>query len=133
MERSNARDSVACGCGTTIIIEGPGRRSVQVGRGIRLMSTIDSSLLHELPLFAADRKPAAGALTHREDSIDYAELARGILAFSAAMLELGLRRGERVGIYLDKRFETVISSFGATAAGGAFVPLNPLLKPEQVG
>jgi di/tricarboxylate transporter len=30
-------------------------------------------------------------------------------------------------------FETVIASFGAPAAGGVFVPLNPLLKPEQVG
>ena len=29
-------------------------------------------------------------------------------------------------------FETVIASFGAPAAGGVFVPLNPLLKPEQV-
>ena len=41
-------------------------------------------------------------------------------------------RAERVGIYLDKRFETVIACFGATAAGGVFVPLNPLLKPEQI-
>ena len=48
------------------------------------------------------------------------------------MLALGLQRGERVGIYLEKRFETVIASFGAPAAGAAFVPLNPLLKAEQV-
>jgi acyl-CoA synthetase (AMP-forming)/AMP-acid ligase II len=41
--------------------------------------------------------------------------------------------GERVAIYLEKRFETVIASFGAPAAGGVFVPLNPLLKAEQVG
>ena len=46
---------------------------------------------------------------------------------------MGLQRGERVAIYLEKRFETVIASFGAPAAGGVFVPLNPLLKAEQVG
>ena len=46
---------------------------------------------------------------------------------------MGCERGERVAIYLEKRFETVIASFGAPAAGGVFVPLNPLLKPEQVG
>ncbi|MEO8976748.1 MAG: acyl-CoA ligase (AMP-forming), exosortase A system-associated, partial [Casimicrobiaceae bacterium] len=44
-----------------------------------------------------------------------------------------LQRGDRVGIWLDKRFETVIASFGAAAAGCVFVPLNPLLKPEQIG
>jgi hypothetical protein len=32
-----------------------------------------------------------------------------------------------------QRFETVVASFGAPAAGGVFVPMNPLLKPEQVG
>jgi acyl-CoA ligase (AMP-forming) (exosortase A-associated) len=37
-----------------------------------------------------------------------------------------------VGIYLEKRTETVVASFAAPAAGGVFVPLNPLLKPEQV-
>ncbi len=49
-----------------------------------------------------------------------------------AMLALGLGRGERVAVYLEKRLETVIALFGAAAAGGVFVPVNPLLKPEQV-
>ena len=37
-----------------------------------------------------------------------------------------------MGIWLEKRIETVIASFGAPCAGGVFVPMNPLLKPEQV-
>ncbi len=37
-----------------------------------------------------------------------------------------------MGVYLEKRPETVIALFGAAAAGGVFVPINPLLKPEQV-
>ena len=52
--------------------------------------------------------------------------------FAGGLIGLGLQRGERVAIYLEKRFETVIASFGAPAAGGVFVPLNPLLKAEQV-
>ena len=53
-------------------------------------------------------------------------------AFASGVVGLGLGRGERVGIYLDKRPETVIAAFGTAAAGGAFVPLNPILKPDQV-
>ncbi len=49
------------------------------------------------------------------------------------LLALGLGRAERVGIYLDKRLETVVASFAAPAAGGVFVPINPILKAEQVG
>ena len=63
----------------------------------------------------------------------YGELAAALRAFAAGLAELGLGRSERVGIYLDKRFETVAAAFGATAAGGVFVPVNPLLKPDQVG
>src|SRR4249920_820567 len=94
---------------------------------------IDATLLHQLVAAAASRAPHRPALTAGAQTADYATLAAGIDAFAAGMRELGLGRGERVGVYLDKRFETVIACFGAAAAGGAFVPLNPLLKADQVG
>ena len=37
-----------------------------------------------------------------------------------------------MAIYLDKRIETVSAVFGVSAAAGAFVPVNPLLKPHQL-
>jgi len=39
---------------------------------------------------------------------------------------------ERVAVYLPKQVEAVISMFATTAAGGIFVPINPLLKAPQV-
>lgn len=93
---------------------------------------MDTALLHELPLAMSEQEPAQVALTYGTGSICYGELAKLILAFAGGLRGLDLDRGERVGIYLEKRFENVISAFGTTAAGGAFVPLNPLLKPEQV-
>jgi len=64
--------------------------------------------------------------------MSYAELAHDIGRFASALSALRVGRGERVAIYLDKRRETVIASFGAPAHGAVFVPINPLLKPEQV-
>lgn len=95
--------------------------------------TQEATLLHELPLVAAHRRPQAEALTHGAQTLRYGELAARLEAFASGLASAGLQRGERVGLYLDKRFETVIGAFGTAAAGGAFVPLNPLLKPEQVG
>jgi acyl-CoA ligase (AMP-forming) (exosortase A-associated) len=46
---------------------------------------------------------------------------------------LGLRRGDRVAVYLEKRLETVTALFGTSVACGVFVPVNPLLRPKQVG
>ena len=93
----------------------------------------ESSLLFELIAAAADRSPDAVALTAGSQSLHYAALHTQVQACAAGLMGLGLQRGDRVAIYLDKRVETVVASFGAPAAGGAFVPLNPLLKPEQVG
>ena len=72
------------------------------------------------------------ALTFGSESLDYATLHKNVAAFAAGVLSLGLAKSERVGVYLDKRFETTVSFFGTALAGGIFVPLNPLLKPAQV-
>lgn len=92
----------------------------------------DANLLHELPLAAAERGPGAAALTSGNLTLCYAQLADALMRFSSAVRSLGMRRGERVGIYLEKRLETVVASFGCTHAGTVMVPINPLLKPEQV-
>ena len=93
----------------------------------------EATLLHELALLGAERSPEAPALHHDAQVVHYARLAHDIRRFASALAALGIARGERVAIYLDKRPETVIASFGAPARGAVFVPINPLLKAEQVG
>jgi acyl-CoA ligase (AMP-forming) (exosortase A-associated) len=93
---------------------------------------MEANLLHELVTVAASRSPSANALTYGGESMDYATLERAIASTAGAFLEHGLARGGRVAVYLEKRMEAVVAMFAAAAAGGAFVPLNPLLKPEQV-
>lgn len=92
----------------------------------------DSFLLPDLIALSAKRLPRNIALSYGKQTIDYADLGNAVAGFAGGVIGLGLKRGERIAIYLEKRFETVIASFGATAAGCVFVPLNPLLKPEQV-
>ena len=93
----------------------------------------NTTLLHELIALSANSSPGTIALSHGGNLISYGELLDEVTRFSSGLMHLGIQRGERVAIYLEKRFETVIASFGTPAAGGVFVPLNPLLKAEQVG
>jgi len=93
----------------------------------------EAHLLHELVLRGAEAAPSKPALTYGTSTLSYAELARQVTSAAHGLLQLGLGRAGRVGIYLEKRFETVVASFAAPAAGGVFVPVNPLLKAEQVG
>jgi acyl-CoA ligase (AMP-forming) (exosortase A-associated) len=101
-------------------------------RGFFCICMTESTLLPELMALTAERKPQSIALTSGASSLSYGDLNAGVNQFASGLLGLGLGRGERVAIYLEKRFETVIASFGAPAAGAVFVPVNPLLKPEQV-
>jgi acyl-CoA ligase (AMP-forming) (exosortase A-associated) len=91
-----------------------------------------ADLVHKLIFKSADRLSDTEALAHQGKRTDYAALAGVVDSMGKAMLALGLDRHERVAVYLEKRPETVIALFAAAAAGGVFVPVNPLLKPEQV-
>jgi acyl-CoA ligase (AMP-forming) (exosortase A-associated) len=91
-----------------------------------------SYLAHELLIPSLQRSPNAIALKESSRELDYQSLALEIKQASQLFLSLGLSRSERVAVYLEKRIDTVSALFGAAAAGGVFVPANPLLKPEQV-
>jgi acyl-CoA ligase (AMP-forming) (exosortase A-associated) len=89
-------------------------------------------LIHELLLNSAEKAPQQAALAYGDASLDYSSLAGQVKQSCAGLKRLGLQRSARVAIYLEKRLETVVAIFGAAAAGGVFVPVNPLLKPDQV-
>ncbi len=91
-----------------------------------------SDLIHEFIFSSARRTPDAEALVHGQRRLTYAALAQAVHQAAGGLLEAGLGRGERVAVYLEKSVENVAAMFGAAAAGGVFVPVNPLLKPEQV-
>ncbi len=89
--------------------------------------------IHHLIAEAADARWNAPALTFKDVTVTYAQLWHEVGCFGALLNDLGLRRGDRVAVYLDKRIETVTALFGTSAGGGVFVPVNPLLRPKQVG
>ena len=88
---------------------------------------------HHLLAQAAAAHPDAPALTYRDTTVSYAQTWRMARAAAAQLLAIGLTRGDRVAIYLEKRIETVASFFAVSAAGGVFVPINHVLKATQVG
>jgi acyl-CoA ligase (AMP-forming) (exosortase A-associated) len=88
--------------------------------------------VHQMITDVPDERGGSPALTFKDTTVTYGELRREVLAFGAGLNRLGLGRGERVAVFLDKRIETVVSLFGSSAAGAVFVPVNPVLRPKQV-
>ena len=89
-------------------------------------------LIHDSLFDSAARTPAAEALAYGDKRCTYAQLAAQVRAVAALLHGASLEPGARVAVYMEKRIENVAAMFGAAAAGCVFVPVNPLLKPEQV-
>jgi acyl-CoA ligase (AMP-forming) (exosortase A-associated) len=91
------------------------------------------TLLHHLLQRTADSAPESPALHKAERSYHYAEVATNVARAASGFIALGAQRRDRIAVYLPKQYETVAAMFGASAAGAVFVPVNPVLKPQQVG
>ena len=89
-------------------------------------------LLHEMLEATAAARPDAPALTDRAGTFTYAQVTEAVEATAAGLIEHGLRRGDRVAVWLPKRSEKAIALYGAMRAGGVAVPVNALLKAPQV-
>ena len=88
------------------------------------------ALVHDL-LEASDRDDERIALIQAQRSVTYGEFRGLVHRYAAALRDAGLQRGDRVAILLPKSIEESAAIFAISRAGGAFVPINPLLRPAQ--
>jgi acyl-CoA ligase (AMP-forming) (exosortase A-associated) len=89
--------------------------------------------LHHLIEDRANSHPDSPAVTFKQQTLTYSALWDQIRGVAAGLAELDVGPEQRVAVFLDKRIETVSAMYGASAAGAAVVPVNPLLRPAQVG
>lgn len=89
-------------------------------------------LVHQLIEDSAKKTPQRSALKYRDETLNYQQLSDEISNFASGIINLKMHANDRIGIYTEKRLEAVISMFGASKAGCVYVPINPLLKADQV-
>jgi len=92
-----------------------------------------ADLVHELVADQALSRGDCTALLHKEETLTYHDLWAQSCTLAHTLLDRGLEAGDRVAVYLPKQIETAASLLGTSCAGGCFVPVNPILKPRQVG
>lgn len=64
-------------------------------------------------------------------SVTYGELGKKIEAVSAYIMKEGVKKGDRVAILLENRFEWPLIFFATLFAGGVTVPINPEATFEE--
>jgi long-chain acyl-CoA synthetase len=72
------------------------------------------------------------AIHYFNKTLSYQDLAEMSDAFACALLDRGLRRGDRVALYLQNVPQFVIAQLGVWKAGGIVVPLNPMYREREL-
>jgi len=81
---------------------------------------------------SASRLPGKVALICDGQRLTYEEIERRANQWAHALQAQGLRRGDRVAIFLPNSVETVIGIFATLKAGGVFVVINHTTKPDRL-
>jgi acyl-CoA ligase (AMP-forming) (exosortase A-associated) len=84
----------------------------------------------DLHLNAADGRIA---LVERDRELSFAALEPEVARVAGSLRAEGVEPGDRVAIWLGKKLEWVIACLATMRAGGIAIPVNPVLKPAQVG
>ncbi len=96
--------------------------------------------LHKLLQMSAEKHPNRVALIfgaplgsrYQAKQITYRELDNLVDKFAAGLQKLGVKKGDRVALYLPNCPQYIIAYYGAARAGAVVVPCNPLYVAREL-
>jgi long-chain acyl-CoA synthetase len=91
----------------------------------------------KVPLFhfleeAARKYPDRACTIFKGAVISYKEMDALTNHMAAALVEMGVKKGDRVGIFMPNTPQFVIAFFGILKAGGAVVAVNPTYPVDEI-
>jgi amino acid adenylation domain-containing protein len=89
-------------------------------------------LLHHLLSESAAKYPDKEAIAFKDDKMTYGELERESNKLACGLSGIGIERGERVGIYMNRCIASIVGVFGILKAGATYVPIDPTCPPGRL-
>jgi acyl-CoA synthetase (AMP-forming)/AMP-acid ligase II len=96
------------------------------------MISIPQRLLGEALLRSATNFPLKTAIIVKNKEYSYQLLKDHAEKLAAYFVKAGIKKGERIGIYLDNSWECIVSIYAATISGGVFLVINPQTKADKL-
>lgn len=81
---------------------------------------------------SARRFPEKTALVSGAQRLSYREIAEHSNRLAHGLIAVGVRRGDRVAVYLDNSVDAVLSVFAILKAGAVFMMVNPTTKVAKL-
>lgn len=93
---------------------------------------IPGHTLHESLAMAARRFPDSTATIFFDRKLTYRDLDAAVTRFASALQGLGVKKGDRVMLFMPNTPQFVIAFYGILRAGGIVVPTNPQYVPREL-
>jgi long-chain acyl-CoA synthetase len=66
------------------------------------------------------------------EKINYSELLNQVECYAIGLMELGIKKGDRIGIIAENRLEWILTDFACVSLGIVTVPIFPTLTAKQI-
>lgn len=93
---------------------------------------IAESTIHAYFEASVAQSPSASAFADGNTSLTYSELDGRANQLAHYLLGAGLRRGDLVGVLLERSIDMVVAVLGISKAGGAYLPLGIEHPPQRL-
>jgi len=88
--------------------------------------------LFHIPQVSAERYPGHTAVNYYGNRISYGRLWNEICSLAGFLNAAGIRKGDRVAVYMQNSPHFIVSYFGIMRANAVVVPLSPMLTSREL-
>lgn len=78
------------------------------------------------------RFPQKECFLYEEQRITYGEMGEKVNAFAKGLLEIGVKKGDKVSLWMSNRPEWMVAKFAVAKIGGILVPVNTRYKTYEL-
>ncbi|MGV8962767.1 MAG: class I adenylate-forming enzyme family protein [Candidatus Saccharimonadaceae bacterium] len=96
------------------------------------MTQIPQRLLGEALLLSFGKTPDNIAIISKKEELSYSDIYERSVRLASHLVSIGIKKGDRVAIYMNNSWQSVVSIYGTTLAGAVFVVINPQTKASKL-
>ncbi|HEY9341416.1 MAG TPA: AMP-binding protein [Hanamia sp.] len=96
------------------------------------MISIPQRLLGEALLLSAKNNPSKIAIIAKGVEYSYASLKESAEKLACHLINSGINKGDRIAIYMDNSWQSIVSIYGVTLSGAVFLVINPQTKADKL-
>jgi acyl-CoA synthetase (AMP-forming)/AMP-acid ligase II len=96
------------------------------------MILIPQRVLGEALQRSAAKFPSMTAIIAKGKEYSYGQFKNEAENLAKYLIHAGIRKGDKVAVYMDNSWQSVVSIYGATLAGAVFIVINPQTKADKL-